>query len=164
MAGTTFNADEIFEMAEEIERNGARFYREAAGIAPDKQTEKMLLDFAVMEDGHLKTFQQMRRQLSDREKEPTAFDPNNEAAMYIQTMAAGHGTEGRKSHTDKLTGDESIRQILEIAVEAEKSSVVYYTGLKEMVPPRAGRDKIEAIITEELGHLAVLNQKLSALN
>jgi len=163
MAGTTFNADEIFEMAEEIERNGSRFYREAARIAPDKQTEKMLLDFAVMEDGHLKTFQQMRRQLSDREKEPTAFDPNNEAAMYLQTMAAGHGTEGRKSRTDKLTGDESIRQILEIAVDAEKNSVVYYTGLKEMVPPRAGRDKIEAIITEELGHLAALNQKLAAL-
>jgi len=25
-----FNADEVFEMAEQIERNGVRFYREAA--------------------------------------------------------------------------------------------------------------------------------------
>jgi len=163
MAGTTFNADEIFEMAEEIERNGAKFYREAAKAA-DKQTEKMLLDFAVMEDGHLETFQQMREELGPREKEPTAFDPHNEAAMYLQTMAAGHGTEGRKTLADKLTGNESTRQILEIAVDAEKNSVVYYTGLKEIVPPRAGRDKIDAIITEELGHLALLNQKLSALD
>ena len=28
--GVTFNADEVFEMAEQIERNGAKFYRAAA--------------------------------------------------------------------------------------------------------------------------------------
>ena len=58
--GITFNADEIFEMAEEIERNGAKFYREAAQKAADKQVKQMLLDMAAMEDGHLVTFQQMR--------------------------------------------------------------------------------------------------------
>ena len=33
----TFNANEIFEMAEEMERNGARFYRKAAENASDNQ-------------------------------------------------------------------------------------------------------------------------------
>ena len=39
----TFNAFEIFEMAEEIERNGAEFYREAAGRSSDEETKKVLL-------------------------------------------------------------------------------------------------------------------------
>lgn len=161
--GITFNADEIFEMAEDIERDGAKFYRQAAESAADEKTKQMLLDLASMEDGHLKTFQEMRKKLGPREKEPMVFDPYNEAAMYLQTMAEGHGWEGKKSLTEQLTGKEKIEDILKIAVNAENDSVVFYTGLKELVPVRGGRDKVEAIIKEELGHLATLNQALAAL-
>ncbi|MDD5326814.1 MAG: ferritin family protein [Phycisphaerae bacterium] len=157
----TFNADEIFEMAEKIERDGARFYRQAAKFAADNETKQMFFDLAGMEDRHLATFQEMRKQLSEGEKEETVFDPDNEAAMYLQTMAKGHGWEGKKSLTENLTGKESLGEILEIAVDAENNSVVFYTGLKELVPSRAGRDKIEAIIKEELGHIAVLSQKIT---
>ncbi|MDD5459937.1 MAG: ferritin family protein [Phycisphaerae bacterium] len=157
----TFNADEIFEMAEKIERDGAGFYRQAAKFAADKEIKQMFLDLAGMEDRHLATFQEMRKQLSEEEKEDTVFDPDNEAAMYLQTMARGHGWEGKKSLTENLTGKETLGEILDIAVNAENNSVVFYTGLKELVPSRAGRDKIEAIIKEELGHIAVLSQKIT---
>lgn len=161
--GITFNADEIFEMAENIERDGAKFYRKAAKSAPDEKTKQLLIDLAAMEDGHLKTFQEMRKNLSPHEKEQMVFDPYNEAAMYLQTMAEGHGWEGRKSLTEQLTGKEKIEDILKIAIDAENNSVVFYTGLKELVPLRAGRDKVEAIIKEELGHIATLNRTLAAL-
>jgi len=161
--GITFNADEIFEMAENIERDGAKFYRQAAKSATDKKTKQTLIDLASMEDGHLKTFQEMRKKLSPREKEQMVFDPYNEAAMYLQTMAEGHGWEGRKSLTEQLTGKEKIEDVLKIAVNAENNSVVFYTSLKELVPVRAGRDKVEAIIKEELGHIATLNRTLAAL-
>jgi rubrerythrin len=159
----TFNADEIFEMAENIERDGAAFYRQAAKNAADKKIKQMFLDLAGMEDKHLATFQAMRKQLGDREKEETVFDPDNEAAMYLQTMAKGHGWEGKKSLTESLTGKESTEDILKIALEAERSSVVFYSGLKELVPAKSGRDKVEAIIKEELGHIAILNQQLALL-
>ncbi|MHC4756037.1 MAG: ferritin family protein, partial [Planctomycetota bacterium] len=100
--GITFNADEIFEMAEEIERNGAKFYREAAGNSSSEETKKLFLDMAVMEDGHLKTFQLMRKQLTEAEKQATTFDPDNQAALYLQAMADSRGTEGKKSLTQKL--------------------------------------------------------------
>jgi rubrerythrin len=162
--GITFNADEIFEMAESIEKDAAMFYRQATNKAADKKIKQMFLDLANMEDKHLATFQEMRKGLSDREKEEMIFDPNNEAAMYLQTMAAGHGWEGKKSLTENLTGKENLEDILKIAINAEHNSVVFYSGLKELVPPRAGRDKVEAIIKEELGHIAILNQQLSLLN
>ena len=66
--GITFNADEIFEMAEQIERNGAKFYREAAEKSSDADIKKMLQDLAAMEDGHQLTFSQMRKELSPDEK------------------------------------------------------------------------------------------------
>ena len=45
-----FNAEEIYEMAETIERNGAKFYAEAAVKATDENVKTMLLDMAKMEE------------------------------------------------------------------------------------------------------------------
>jgi len=159
-----FNADEVFEMAEEIERNGARFYREAAAKAADRQVREMFLNMASMEDGHLRTFQEMRKSLKEHEKEPNVFDPYNEASLYLQALADSKGFEGMRSPTQKLTGQESTRELLEIAIGAEKNSVLYYVGLKDLVPAEAGRDKIEAIIREEVRHIADLRRRLTTLN
>jgi rubrerythrin len=161
--GISFNADEIFEMAEEIERNGAKFYREAAKNTTDEKIKQMLFDMAVMEDGHLQTFEQMRKELGPREKEGMVFDPDNESALYLQVMADGRGYEGKVSQAEKLTGKETSGEILNIAIDAEKNSVVFYVGLKDLVSARAGKDKVEAIIKEEVGHIATLKKELAAL-
>jgi rubrerythrin len=155
----SFNVDEIFEMAEQIEQNGAGFYREAARKTGDKTTQKMFMNLASMEDGHLKIFQDMRKQLDASDKEPTTFDPDDQAALYLQAMADSHGIEGKKDRQTKLTGSETIREILEIAVNAEKNSIVFYTALRDIVSA-AGRDMVDSIIAEELGHLAVLKTQL----
>ncbi|MBL7153969.1 MAG: rubrerythrin, partial [Phycisphaerae bacterium] len=63
-----FNADEVFEMAEQIEVNGARFYRAAAKKFP--ALDQMLLELAAMEDEHQRTFAAMRAELSAAEQEP----------------------------------------------------------------------------------------------
>jgi rubrerythrin len=158
-----FNADEIFEMAEQIERNAARFYREVAARVPDRKMREMFLNLAVMEDGHLRTFQEMRQGLSDQEKGGTTFDPDNEAALYLQAMADTKGFEGMRSLDQKLTGEESMEELFEIAIEAEKNSVLFYVGLKGMVAARAGRDKVEDIIREEVGHAAQLRRQLAVI-
>ncbi len=161
--GITFNANEIFEMAEEMERNGAKFYRKAAQNASDKQTKQMLLDMADMEEGHLATFQEMREQLSGQEKGGTIFDPDNQSALYLQAMADGRGYEGKITPTKELTGSETPKEILETALNSEKESVVFYFGLKGMVSVKAGRDKVKAIIIEELSHITTLLNKLKSL-
>ena len=159
----TFNADEIFEMAEEIERNAAAFYREAAGKASDNEVVTMLKDLAAMEDGHQQTFAQMRKELSPEEKEATTFDPDNEVAQYLQTLADFHGTEGKISPTEKLSGQESMSEILKIALQAEKNSIAFYVGIKDLVPGKAGKDKVQAIIIEEMAHVSTIGGKLQAL-
>ena len=159
----TFNADEIFEMAEEIERNGAKFYREAAEKSSDADVKKMLQELAVMEDGHEKTFIQMRKELSDAEREQATFDPDNEVAQYLQTLAYFHGTEGKVSPTEKLTGQESMTEILKIALQAEKNSIAFYVGIKDLVPGKAGKDKIQSIIFEEMAHVSTIGGKLQAI-
>ncbi|MCG2755850.1 MAG: hypothetical protein L6247_09860 [Desulfobacteraceae bacterium] len=82
-----FNADEIFEMAEQIERNGASFYRRSAESITEPSEKKLLLDLAAMEDEHEKTFADLRAGLSEKEKFTTLFDPEGETALYLSALA-----------------------------------------------------------------------------
>ena len=162
--GITFNADEIFEMAEEIERQGAKFYSEASKKATDDELKKFFVELSTMEAGHLKILADMRKHLTEAEKTASTYDPNNEAALYLKTMAEAKGWEGRISPTQKLTGAESMKEVIEIALNSEKESVVFYYGLRSMVSEKAGRDKIEQIIMEELSHIRTLLEYLKDMN
>ncbi len=155
-----FNADEIFEMAEQIERNGANFYRAAAKKLP--AAKEMLLDLAAMEDQHLKTFKDMRARLSASEQEPLVFDPDGQAQMYLRVMASEHVFTVSANPSKLLTGKKAA-EILKMAIGFEKDSIVFYTALKESVSRKAGKDKIEAIIAEEMSHIVILSDKLTAL-
>ena len=161
--GITFNAFEIFEMAEQIERNGVKFYRKAAEGTPDQDIRQSLLELADMEAEHEETFANMRKQISYKERELITFDPENEMALYLQAMASGHVFDLKKDPSQQLTGKETAEDILKTAIEAEKDSIVFYLGLKDFVPAEAGRDKVEEIIKEEQGHITLLSQKLAAL-
>ena len=159
----TFNAFEIFEMAEQIERNGAKFYRKAAKNISDKNMCQMLLDLADMEIEHEKTFADMRKQLSDEAHKLRVFDPENEIALYLQAMANGHVFDPNKDMSQQLKGNETAEGILKLAIDAEKDSIVFYLGLKGFVSVKAGKDRVEAIIKEEMGHIVLLNRRLSAM-
>jgi len=156
-----FNADEVFEMAEQIERNGAKFYRAAA--KKFKSLNKVLLDLASMEAKHEKIFAGMRAQLSEGEKEPLVFDPDGEAGMYLRVMADGHVFNINMDPQEKLAGCKTARDLLTTAIGFEKDSIAFYVGLEEAVSPAGGKDKIEAIIREEMGHITVLNTRLAVL-
>jgi rubrerythrin len=159
-----FNADEILEMAQHIERNGARFYRRAAELVEEVAIRKLLEDLAAWEDGHERSFVTMRADLAAQEREPQVFDPEHEISMYLRAMADGHVFDARVDPADTLTGRESAEDILRMAIGQEKDSIVFYTGLKEMISQTAGKERIEAIIKEEMGHIGFLNREIAALN
>ncbi len=156
-----FNADEIFEMAEQIERNGAQFYREGAKKFP--AVKDVLLDLAAMEDDHLKTFQAMRAELSITEQDPPVFDPDGEAQMYLRVMADGNVFNINAGPAELLAGQNSAEDVLNTAIGIERDSIAFYVGLKESVSRKAGKDKVDAIIKQEIGHIATLNNKLASL-
>jgi rubrerythrin len=159
--GVTLNADEMFEIAEQIERNGAKFYRAAA--KKFSVLGQVLLDLAAMEDEHLKIFQDMRAQLTSKEQQPDVFDPEGQAQMYLRAMADGHVFDIKTDPVEKLSGIKKPEDVLKFALGIERDSIAYYVGLKEFVPVKAGMDKVENIIREEMKHIVVINEKLAAL-
>jgi rubrerythrin len=157
MPAITFNADEAFGLAEQIERNGAAFYRKCAGI--HTSASDLFNRLAAMEDGHLQTFQSMHTEVSGREAE-TAADPDSEAPMYLAAMAGGYVFDTKKDPGETITGNESIEDIIKIAIGLEKDSIVFYLGLKEMMRKAGGKDKVDNIIAEEMKHITWLSGQL----
>ncbi len=152
-----FNADEIFEMAIQIEANGAKFYRKAADLQQEPDNKAFLEKLARMEDKHKTTFEAMRKAVSEGQKQETVFDPANELSMYLKAMADNHGGEGDPDVAESLTGEESMEEIITTAVGLEKESILFYLGLKDLVPAKYGHDKLDNIIREEKLHIAQLN-------
>ena len=162
-----FSVDEIFEMAEQIERNGARFYRKMADNISDKSIRELLLDFASMEDGHERVFASMRADLSDKEREPRVFDPEDEAALYLRALADlrvfNEKAEDGFALPEDLPEIEKGIKVFQEAITQEKDSIVFYLGMKELVPENYGREKIDSIIQEEMKHIRLLSNKLASL-
>lgn len=148
-----FNADEIFEMAEQIERNGAIFYRKAADTVTGGEKD-FLLELAKMEDDHEVTFKSLRKELSGAMKESSTFDPDDMAPQYLKALA------DTRVFFEKDMDTSTMKEILKAAITAEKDSIVFYLGMKELVPEKLGKTKIDDIIKEEMSHIRLLSARL----
>lgn len=151
-----FNADDIFEIAEQLERNGAAFYRKAAEAVKDEQASALLLKLAAMEDDHEKTFSKMHVELGAAEKQATVFDPDGDAVHYLKALA------DTRVFFDKEIDTSSMEAILKDAITAEKDSIVFYLGMRDAVPEKMGRNRLDDVIKEEMGHIRLLSKELMA--
>lgn len=149
-----FNADDIFEMAEQMERNGAKFYRTAAEAVEDPQAKAFLTRLAEMEDAHEITFSKMHSTLKANEKGTTVFDPEGEAVAYLRALA------DTRVFFKKEIDTSSMEAILKDAITAEKDSIVFYLGMRDAVPENMGRHHLDDIIKEEMGHIQILSREL----
>ncbi len=157
------NADEVFAIAEQIEVNGGKFYRKAADAVDYASTRKTLLELAAMEDDHEHFFAGLRSALLSEGGGQLAIDPDDEAASYLRAFADGHVFEADKDTSWKFTGQELPEDILRVAIRFEKDAIVFFLGLKDAVPERLGKDKMDALIKEEQRHIVILTKELTAL-
>jgi len=158
--GILFNAADVFEIAIQVERNGARYYRAAAAQIPDAQSRHELLELAAMEDNHEVTFTELKASLVGNDASEDWFDPESDAAKYLEAFAAGQIFDMTEDPCGFLGPETPLIDVIEFALERERDSVVFFVGLKELVPASLGATKIEAIIKQEMGHIALLSKRL----
>lgn len=152
-----FNANDVLQMAEQIEKNGAEFYRNASQKIQDTAAKDLLLKLAAMEDDHEKTFASLRSKLSEEEKVEAVFDPDGENVRYLKALADS------KVFFEKNIDPDTMEGILKEAITAEKDSILFYLGMKDLVPVSLGQSRVDDIIKEEMAHIHLLTQELVAL-
>lgn len=152
------NAFEVFEIAVQIERNGAKFYRKAAELFNESDIRILFIDLADWETRHEQVFTDMGKQLAKPkhtntiEPEKKEFDPKLMACLGV------FGTVSEPLH--QLKSLEKITDVLKTAIEKEKDSITFYEGLKDFVTNSDDKNKVDDIIEEEMHHIEILNQAL----
>ena len=161
--GAKMNGHEVLEIAERIERNGAKFYRRAAAIAQDAGLSAFLVQLAQWESQHIKVFQQMKERSVEEKWEIADIAPGRVGPRDARALAGLAVFGLRPNPAEELTGQETRAELLRVAIEKEKDSIVYYTGLKDLISSGRDRKIIEDIIQEEMKHVRILAQSLEQL-
>lgn len=149
----SFYGNELINIAIGIERRGIAFYDVMAKSAKSKEARDIFHYLVGMEQEHIQTFQNMLSE-ADRYEIPETYA--GEYAAYLQALV------DNAVFTDKLAAsqlatqaDNDIRAI-ELGISAEKDSILFYYGMKEIMPKRAHRT-LNKIIAEEKLHLRQLS-------
>ena len=149
--------DRIFQIAVEIEEMGIEFYEKASDLV-EGDARKVFLALAKMEANHSRTFEKMRKALTETQEYLAEFDPDDGVGLYLQFSV--ESTEFRKLPDDIFSGEESSRDLVRFALEREKDSVVFFKTMKDAVMTEQERGEIEKIINEEIDHTLKLTRLL----
>lgn len=158
-----WNADELFQVGVEVEKNGREFYLAAEQKAPTPEFAKLCRELAHWEEAHIALFESLRAALPPEAFEGGAFDPDSETGAYVRATADGHvfrrGADVA-AHVDRC---KTPADFLDVALSFEKDSVVFYSAMKQVVAASQGRAKVDALIEEELRHIAILTREKAKL-
>ena len=158
-----FNAREIFDIGLQIEVNGKAFYEAAAKKTAETTTREFFLELAAWEGTHIKLFNELRDALPKAAGNVPLFDPNDEAALYLQATADSHVFVRNKDMVGLVAGCKGPLDIIDVAMTFEKDSVVFYTTMKKVVAKNLGQDKVDRLIDEEIKHISMLAQRRAKL-
>ena len=158
----TFSGSELINIAIGIERRGIVFYDTMAKSTENATTRDVFKYLADMERMHIHIFQGMLSE-ADKYQIPETYD--GEYTAYLQALV-----ESAVFTDDAITSEMATRtsrdiEALELAIGAEKDSILFYYEMKEIMPQRA-QATVDNIIAEEKSHLrqlAELKAKLAAL-
>jgi rubrerythrin len=147
---------DILEMAEQIERNGQAFYSQAAKRFASIDQSAILSELAKMEKHHEQTFRNMRREEGGLDPQLSPYDRDHEAAKYLEALANAKIFRADEDVSEVLSGYETLEDVLEEAQTREKDSVIFYLGLRDIVPTEEDKALVDRIIHEEMDHIRQL--------
>jgi len=142
--------------AQQIEVNGAAFYRQVAAQAEDRDVKLLFEDLAQQEERHHRLYGRMLQGAPDTELSGPDVDGYQDymASALSSALLGGpeKGMERAKSATDE-------QQAIAAALAFEKDTLLFFSDLLNMVP-ESHRAAIEGIIEEEKGHVRQLGRML----
>ena len=158
-----FNADEVFQIGMEVELNGQAFYEAAAARSSEEQPKEVLLGLAEQEAVDHRVFSRMRGRLP-AEAQPTAvYDPDGQMGSYLKALADSRVFTNATQAGDVAHNCETAVDVLDVALQFEKDSVLMFQAMKEMTRPDWGKDKIDGLIRAEEGHIRQISSMKTRL-
>jgi rubrerythrin len=157
-----FSAVEICKIGVEVERNGKRFYTQAAGKVADPALQKLFADLAKAEAVHEKMYLKLQEQLeaSGEDEEECCFD--QEYSMFLQALANSRVFTPDNTVDMALAKIDRPQDLILIAMGFEKDAILWFTEMRSWVSDEE-KPVIEEFISYEKEHLSTLMGVLATL-
>ena len=151
--GIFFSGSELVNIAIGIERSGAAFYDTLAKSARNEASRVIYEYLALEEKKHIEIFQNMLGSLADYTPPETYTE---EYDRYLKALIDSAVFRDDQTAREMAQKSASEAEAIQIAISAEKDSILFYSNLRELVR-RSDREAVDKIIEEERSHLRQLS-------
>jgi rubrerythrin len=139
-------------MAVRIERRGAGFYEKAAKASTNDQVTRVFDFLLDAEKEHERVFKEMRERHGDS-KIPESYP--GETRSYLDSFVHDQVFDEDRDPGELGERIKDPVDAIDFAMDIEKSSILFYSGLKQVVR-ESEHNVIEQVIKEEHKHIRAL--------
>ena len=150
----SFSGSELINIAIGIEGRGIVFYDVMAKSTQNEAAREVFNYLADMERNHIEIFKDM---LKGADKFQIPADESGQYTTYLRALVDSAVFSDDMVTSEMAAQAESDAAALELAIRAEKDSILFYYEMKEVMPQRA-QATVNKIIAEEKSHLRQLSE------
>jgi len=149
-----FTLSEIIDLAIRIEKNGENAYRKAQEEVSNPSLASMLQWLAEEEVEHEKWFTQLKEKTVTLAEDPKLEEMGK---SILQGVLGDQTFSIKDADFSKI---EDINSLLELSVEFEKDTVLFYEMLSAFIDDKETLSQLDKIIEEEKRHVQLLEEFL----
>ena len=147
-----FSIREIIDMAIQLEKNAETFYREALAKVSTPTLEPILVCLADEEREHAEWFERLKRVLEEAKA-------GGEGGEISGPALRGLVGDQKFSLADvDLSKIESAEELIELAVEHEKDTILFYQMLQSFIEDPETNKELDEVIAQEEQHIKLLKE------
>lgn len=154
-----FAGSEIVEIGIQIEKNGRDFYNTLVGQSKNQKAEDIFKYLAEEEEKHITSFQKILD--SVHKYEPAESYPG-EYFAYMNALAREHVFTQENKGGEIAKNTKSDKEAIESGIGFEKDSIIFYEGMKKVVPEHDLKI-VDELIAQEQEHLRKLSDLKNSL-
>lgn len=147
-----FAGSEIVELGVQIEKNGRDFYSELAAKSKNEKAKDVFKYLKGEEEKHIIIFQKIL--LSVHKYEPQEAYPG-EYFAYMNALASEYVFTRKNKGKEIAKKIKSDMEAVNIGIGFEKDSIIFYEGMKKVVPEDENK-VVDGLILQEQNHLRQL--------
>ena len=147
-----------------IEVRGRDFYQQAYDQSRDENHKELFNLLKNEEVSHYEKFSEIFRQINgNREAGSDEYLFDEETSRYLTVLAEGYIFPTAQNAAAKIVESTTVVEILYMAIQAEKDSILFYDELANKSKFEATKKTFAVLKAEEQTHVVKLRQILDAL-
>lgn len=150
--GNIFAGSEVVQLGIEIEKNGQDFYNTLSAQTKNDKAKSLFEFLAKEEAKHIQLFKKILEKTN--KYEPAGLDAD-EYYAYMNALASEHVFTQKDKGRELAKSIKSDKEAVQMGIGLEEDSIVFYIGLKKVVP-QYDQTVVGELITQEESHLRQL--------